>query len=206
MDGTPLIRMHWRLRGAWMWPAFIVFTVVDGVLLHELPVVGDSAALVGMLILAFVLNLVVVVVVSPTLGALLRRRFKDMPKVVSNDYAGTIGIVVTSIAIATGGLIHHPVVGQDQAAQTDAAEMAQGYIADHVKHAQAYDLRSLSVLPIQPPSRYRVCAVGISTGRWYCVSVTVPIGGQPLPGANYDGARVMPAGSESNQLLSEGTN
>src|SRR3954452_10632398 len=29
-------RLRWRLLGAWRWPAFAVFTVLDAVLLHEL--------------------------------------------------------------------------------------------------------------------------------------------------------------------------
>src|SRR5205085_9994224 len=29
-------RLRWRLLGAWRWPAFAVFTVVDAVLLHTL--------------------------------------------------------------------------------------------------------------------------------------------------------------------------
>src|SRR5919206_5354991 len=28
-------RLRWRLLGAWRWPAFVFFTLVDAVLLHE---------------------------------------------------------------------------------------------------------------------------------------------------------------------------
>ena len=36
-------RLRWRLRGATMWPAFLVAVVVDAVLLRTLPIAGDSA-------------------------------------------------------------------------------------------------------------------------------------------------------------------
>jgi hypothetical protein len=206
MDGASFSRVHWRLRGAWMWPAFIVFTVFDGVMLHELPVVGDSATLPGALILAFIINLIVIIVVGPTLGALLRRLRGDMPRVVSSDYAGACAVVIVAIVIVAGGLIHHPVVTQDHNAEADAVLVAKEYMTAKAPDARAYDLHTLDVLELEPPARSRVCAYNWNGHRWYCLAVTVPVGGGAVKGANYDGARVSYAGSESNAVLSEGLN
>ena len=37
-----LTRMRWRMRGAWLWPAFIVLTLAEGVALQALPIAGDG--------------------------------------------------------------------------------------------------------------------------------------------------------------------
>src|SRR4051794_41846030 len=34
-------RLRWRMRGAWLWPAFIALTVAEGVALDLLPISGD---------------------------------------------------------------------------------------------------------------------------------------------------------------------
>src|SRR5215217_2248050 len=36
-------RLRWRLRGATMWPAFVPLVALDALLLHELPIAGDTA-------------------------------------------------------------------------------------------------------------------------------------------------------------------
>ena len=35
-------RLRWRLRGAWQWPAFIVLTLVDALLVARLPFQGEG--------------------------------------------------------------------------------------------------------------------------------------------------------------------
>jgi hypothetical protein len=206
MDGTSFSRAHWRLRGAWMWPVFVLFTAIDGILLHNLPVVGDSATLPGALILAFIINLIVIVIAGPTLGAVVRRWQRDMPRVVSSDYAGACGVLLVSALILTGGLIHHHVVAQDRTAEDDAVAVASQYISIHAPAGHSYDLRSLDVFELQPPTMSRVCAYDMTAEHWYCLTVTVPLGGRQLRDANFRGARVRYAGSESNESLSQGVN
>ena len=56
-------RLRWRLRGATMWPAFVVAVLIDTVLLRVLPVAGDTAPDVfAAVLLAFFFPLVVVAV------------------------------------------------------------------------------------------------------------------------------------------------
>src|SRR3979490_1128631 len=80
MERASLTRLRWRLRGAWMWPAFVVVTVVDALLLHALPVATDGIGGVPALLLSGFLNLFVVAVVAPLSGRLVRRRRPDLPK------------------------------------------------------------------------------------------------------------------------------
>ena len=61
MEGTGRVerlwwtRLRWRMRGAWQWPTFLVLTVVDGVVLSELPFygAGPGGVLPGALLAGF---------------------------------------------------------------------------------------------------------------------------------------------------------
>src|SRR5215212_203509 len=51
-------RLRWRMRGAWLWPAFVGLTVIDGVLINRLPPYGwTPPGIVGALLLAGFANL-----------------------------------------------------------------------------------------------------------------------------------------------------
>src|SRR3954463_7600616 len=92
-------RLRWRMRGAWQWPAFAALTLVDGVLLSELPFYDRGpGSLVGGLLLAGFVNLFAVAVVAPLAGRWLRGRRPDLPRLVANDYAGTVAIVCFTAA------------------------------------------------------------------------------------------------------------
>ncbi len=61
-------RIRWRLRGATMWPAFIVVTLVDGIILHRLPPVSTGVDIVPGILLATFGNLVLIGVLAPWLA------------------------------------------------------------------------------------------------------------------------------------------
>src|SRR3954470_342759 len=99
-------RLRWRLRGAWLWPAFALVTVVDAVLAARLPFTGEGADAFGAVLFAGFVNLVAVALVAPLAGFLLRRRRRDLPAFIARDYAGTGLLVLLTAALLTGGLLH----------------------------------------------------------------------------------------------------
>jgi len=103
-------RLRWRLRGAWMWPAFAVLTALDGASIHWRPFAGDGTGVVPALLLGFFFNLVVAAVLAPMAGTLLRRRRGDLPRVVAHDYAGTALMAGVTIVVLAAGLAHRPAV------------------------------------------------------------------------------------------------
>ena len=106
-----LTRMRWRLRGAWLWPAFIVLTLAEGVALQVLPIAGDGpGGVVPGVLLAGFANLILIAAVAPLAGHRLRRRRPDLPRVVAQNYAGTALLLVFAAAVLAGGLIHRPAV------------------------------------------------------------------------------------------------
>ena len=110
MERASLTRLRWRLRGAWMWPAFVVLTVVDAVLLHALPIATDGIELVPAALLSGFANLFVVAVVAPLTGRLVRRRRRDLPRLVAADYAGSALLAAVTGVLLVGGLLHRPAV------------------------------------------------------------------------------------------------
>jgi hypothetical protein len=196
MDGAPLLRLRWRLHGAWMWPTFIALTVVDGVLAGWLPIAGQSESPVAGWLLATFLSLVGIAVAAPLLGLLLRRVRPDMPKVVARDYAGTAVVVAVSTALVIAGLVHHATVVANQRALEDAVARAEAFIGDRAPAAFRANLGSADTYELQPPLIYRTCVSNQQRTRSYCVIVD-----RSKPFAD----SVKPSGSTPNQVLAQGT-
>jgi hypothetical protein len=196
MDGAPLLRLRWRLHGAWMWPTFIVLAVVDGALVSWRPIAGQSESPVAGWLLATFLSLVGIAVAAPLLGMLLRRIRPDMPKVVARDYAGTGVVVAVSAALLIAGLVHHATVVADQRALEDAVARAEAFIGDRAPAVFRANLGSADTYELQPPLIYRTCVSNPQRTRSYCVIVD-----RSKPFAD----SVRPSGSTPNQVLAQGT-
>jgi hypothetical protein len=179
-------RLRWRLRGALQWPLFMVLTVVDAVLLERLPVDGErGTGYVGGLLLAGFFNLAAVAVLAPLSGVLLRRRRRDLPKVVADDYAGTVLLLAVTAAILTGGLVHRPArldAQRDLVAQQAAA---QRFIAHRAPREFRRGAEATSSVKLQD-ELFRTCAPGPDPDRWFCVFVDTE--GSP-PGITVDDNR-----------------
>jgi hypothetical protein len=133
MEGASLTRLRWRLRGAWMWPAFALLTAVDALLLHLLPIAGDGTGPVAAVLLAAVFNIIAIAVPARMLGALLRRRRRrDLPPVVAHDYAGTATMALVTLAVLAAGLVHRPAIQDGDRAFRAQARAVRTYV-----HAQA---------------------------------------------------------------------
>lgn len=170
-------RLRWRLRGALLWPAVAVLTVADAILLTRLPIAGDGGTpFVGGLLLAMFFNLVAVAVVAPILGRQLRRKRRDLPKVISDDYAGTALVCLVTAGLVAGGLVHRSSVReleQDLRVQEQAAREFTGV------HAPREFRRGVdaSTTVKMEDELFRTCVPGADPRRWYCVFVstdTVP--------------------------------
>ena len=81
-----LTRTRWRMRGAWLWPAFVVLTVAEGVALELLPIAGDGpgGVLPGVLLAGFA-NLIAVATIATLAGRRLRHRRPDLPRVIADN-------------------------------------------------------------------------------------------------------------------------
>jgi hypothetical protein len=199
MDGTSLVRFRWRLRGAWMWPAFIALTALDGLLIHWRPLAGDHESAIAGWLLGVFASLFGIVVLAPVLAFGVRRFRTDMPHVVARDYAGAATTVMITAAIAAIGLAHHATTVADEAALQDATARAEAYIGTYAPPQFQRHMTDINTYELQPPLIYRSCVTvsAAPTGtRSYCVVVHRD---RPF------GQSVTFAGSEPNSLLEQGT-
>jgi 4-amino-4-deoxy-L-arabinose transferase-like glycosyltransferase len=163
-------RLRWRMRGAWLWPAFFGLTAVDGILIAELPPYeGTPPDLTGGILLAGFANLFLLAVVAPFAGRALRRRRPDLPRTVAYDYAGTALIVGLTAVILAAGLAHRPAVAAEERDEAALAAAVRAYVEAHAPEWEpglaAADADKLKA------NTYRACVPGPDPRRWLCLIV-----------------------------------
>jgi hypothetical protein len=153
-------RLRWRLRGAWQWPAFVVLTAIDAVLIARLPFQGEGTDAIGAALVATFFNLLAVALVAPLLGLLVRRRRRDLPFMIARDYAGTAVLALITAGLIAGGWSHRSAVLAERADQRAVFAAVHGYV---VRTAPAYlaGLGTMSVFRMEP-EHYRACVEGPS--------------------------------------------
>jgi len=185
-------RVRWRLKGALLWPAFWALTLFDALMLGELPIAGDDGTrLLPALLLAGFFNLVAVAAVAPFAAFLLRRRRRDLPKVIAFDRAGTGLLVLVTAGLLAGGLVHrgelrenrHDMVVQRLAAVQFMEQQAPPEFRRHLPATTTIKMED---------ELYRTCTPGEDPDRWFCVYVATDTS---PPGVTADANR------ESNDSL-----
>jgi 4-amino-4-deoxy-L-arabinose transferase-like glycosyltransferase len=185
MDGVERVwhrRLRWRLRGAWLRPAFVTLTVVDGVLLVALPPYagGPDHYFPGAL-LAGVANLLAIVLLAPALGRLLRRRRPDLPRLVATDYAGSVLLVGITALLVAAGLAHRSAATAELERKQEVAAAMQLYVVEQApEHADS--LGAVDTIRIEE-DYYRACIPRDEPDRWFCLFVTTD---QHPPGVTLD--------------------
>jgi hypothetical protein len=180
-----LTRMRWRMRGAWLWPMFIVLTLVEGAALQLLPIAGDGpgGVLPGVLLAGFA-NLIVVAAATPLAGSRLRRRRPDLPRPVAENYAGTALLLLVAACLVGAGLIHRPaVVAAEDDLRAQAAAVHDYVIAQQPRYAPGIALADPMRLE---QDLYRTCVPGPDPKRWLCLYVNTR---QRPAGVTLDGDR-----------------
>jgi hypothetical protein len=162
--------MRWRMRGAWLWPTFIVLTLAEGVVLELLPIAGDGpGGVVPGVLLAGFANLIAVATLAPFLGRALRRRRPDLPRTVADNRAGTALLCAIAVAIVGLGLLHRPSV---VAAEDDLRAQAAAVHDYVVSQAPAYHGGIALADPMKlEDDLYRTCVPGDDPKRWLCLYV-----------------------------------
>jgi hypothetical protein len=180
-------RMRWRLRGAWLWPAFVLFTLADGVLLHLLPPVRlgftrEGMTLVFGVIVATFANLVLVGAVAPWLA----RRLAERPAATASgtlgtvphqvrrevvlDRVGTALLVAGLLGVLAAGLGSREVV----VSETKATETNAHLIRDHVlRSGNAELIRNLETANVKKLGEgfFRTCIRRDDRRRYLCLFV-----------------------------------
>jgi hypothetical protein len=175
-------RLRWRLRGAWQWPAFVVLTLVDGILLVVLPPYYGAPENVfpGVLLAGFA-NLLAVAVVAPALGRLVQRRRPDLPRMIATNYAGAWLLAAIAALLVATGLLHRRAVADEQARERAIATAMHDYVLREEPQLRG-SLGTIDLIRIDR-DYYRACVAGEEPGRWMCLFVSTD---QHPPGVTRD--------------------
>jgi hypothetical protein len=177
------VSLRWRLRGATMWPTFLAATIAEGITLDRLPFVGDGPdGFVPALLLAAGLNLVVVAVLAPAAGFLLRRRRRDLPRPIAADYSGTALLALLFAVLLVAGLVHHGAIARDDRDRARSYAATSMYVHNQ---ARAYlpELPGMDAIKVED-GMWRTCVAG---ERPLCLFVDTS---QSPPGITRDGDRI----------------
>jgi hypothetical protein len=130
-------RLRWRLRGAWQWPAYAVLTLLDALILHELPPIRTGVDLIPALIVSSFVNLFLMGAVAPFLA----KRLAARPQVTGNgiplsvrqevlkDRAAAVLIVIATLGLVAAGLAARPLVVAETDDRERQTELLRGYVA-----------------------------------------------------------------------------
>ncbi len=172
-DTTPLwrSRLRWRLRGATMWPAFAILTVLDAVVLALLPFAGTGPGLVGAVLICGFANLVVVAVLAPLGGRALRRRRPALPREVAGDRAGTALLLALTGALVAGGIAHRDAVLEEDRDFAVQSAAVRAFVAAQAPAAFARNVDDADTWQ-QGPDLYRTCVPGPDPRKHLCLIVS----------------------------------
>jgi hypothetical protein len=178
MDAGPPVeplwrsRVRWRLKGALQWPAFWVLTLADAVLLGQLPIAGEGGTpFVSGLLIAGFFNLVAVAVVAPLVGIAVRRRRRDLPRVVASDYAGTVLLLGVTAALLVAGLLHRDVLRENEHDLLVQRMAAVRFMEREAPPEYQRSLPATTTLKVDD-ELFRTCTPGVDDpDRWFCVYV-----------------------------------
>ncbi len=192
-----MVRLRWRLRGAWLWPTFVVVTALDGVIIHARPPAGTAQNLAGGIVIAMTFNVIAILLFSQLFGRLIRRRRTDMPIEVARNYGGTAVISLITAIVLGAGLAHHATLTREQHTLHEVVVRAEAFIGDRAPAAFRAMAIHTDTYTIQAGAVYRTCVPDRARTRTYCVIVKPRL---PLAES------VVFGGYEPNAVLAQGTN
>lgn len=173
------------MRGAWLWPVFVVLTVTDGILLHALPpyeALPDDVY--GTTLYAGFVNLAAVAIAAPLVARRVRRRRPDLPKAIAENYTGTVLVMAVTAVMLAAGLAHRPAVAAEAADRTAQLAAVHGYVESQ-EPAFLNGLALADSLRIDE-DLYRTCVPGADPKRPLCLFVSTE---QSPPGVRKDADR-----------------
>lgn len=174
-------RLRWRLRGAWLWPAFVLLTLVDGLLIHELSPTGRNVDLLLGVILASFGNLVLVGLLAPWLARRLVARQGRVeaatgdpgpPAEVIHDRTGTALLIAGAFALLAAGLALQPVIVSETEETEENALVVQRYVEAHATEEVRRNLATANTIRLGD-GFFRTCIALDDRTQAYCLLVDV---------------------------------
>ena len=175
-------RLQWRLRGALQWPAFVLFTVLDAIVINALPpsLIERPNLIVGVLAATFG-NLVLVGAAAPFLAKRLADREPLAPggptavpaetrREVLQDRVAAVLLAVGLLATLVSGLANRPVIVSETEATEEVARELRAYV-DHSGSAELRrNLETANTVRLSE-GYFRVCIARDDRRRFFCLFI-----------------------------------
>jgi hypothetical protein len=172
-------RLRWRLRGALTWPAFAIFTIGDGLLLHYLPPNTTGVRLIPGLIIASFANLFLIGAVAGFISRRLvarerrvhaQERRDPLPAEVILDRTATILLSLAAIGLFVAGLGNRPVIVSETNATHEAAIRARNFVLAHGTPQAKDNLEDANTRRLAA-GYFRICVNLNDRAKAYCMFV-----------------------------------
>jgi hypothetical protein len=172
-------RLRWRLRGASMWPAFVVLTFLDGLLLHLLPPIGTGVDLIPGIILATFGNLILIGAAAPWLARRIRahRPVSAPPPAppeaaleVLTDRVGTALLGAAVVGIVAAGLASRPLVVAETKSDEENAHAVRNYVLHSGDRELIRNIETANTARLSE-GYYRTCVARDDRRRYFCLFV-----------------------------------
>ncbi len=165
-----LRRLRWRLSGAWLWPTFVVVTVLEVGLLRWLPIEGEGSRPIAGLLLAGSLNLLAIVLLGGLGSIALRRVRPALPKVIADDRAGLAALAVVGLAFLTAGLVHRPERAAEREAFAQQSMAVRLWVEANGNDFARAHVQGADTVQVDR-DLYRTCVPQPDPKRWLCLVV-----------------------------------
>jgi hypothetical protein len=172
-------RLRWRLRGASMWPAFVVLTFLDGLLLHLLPPIGTGVDLIPGIILATFGNLILVGVAAPWLARRIRARRPvtapppappEAALEVLTDRLGTALLMAAVLGIVAAGLASRPLVVAETKSDEENAHTVRRFVLHSGDRELIRNIETANTARLSE-GYYRTCIARDDRRHYFCLFV-----------------------------------
>ena len=174
-------RLQWRLRGAWMWPAYAVLTLLDAVILHELPPIRTGVDFIPALIVSSFTNLFLMGAVAPWLGKRLAQREREsdgngVPLAVRveilKDRSAAALLGMATLGVLAAGLATRPLIVSETKDTERNAELVREHVIADAPHEIQRNVDTANTVRLEE-GYFRTCINYDDRTRAYCVFVDV---------------------------------
>jgi hypothetical protein len=166
-------RLRWRLLGAWRWPAFAVFTIVDAVLLHTLGT-GVRFNYPSALILASFGNIALLVAADLVARFAARQRAaQGIPEShleVTIDRGGIALLALGAVGLAASGIATHHVIVSETNATTANARAVETWVNTRGSAEYRRNLETANTAKLAN-DYFRTCVADDKRQRFLCLFV-----------------------------------
>jgi hypothetical protein len=162
-----------------MWPAFAIFTIGDGLILHFLPPNTSGVRLVPGIIVASFANLFLIGVVANWIARRLVSRERaahgverrdPLPPEVILDRTATILLTLAAVGLFAAGLGNRPVIVSETNATKEAAVRAEHYVEAHGTPQAKANLQTANTRRLAS-GYFRVCVNLNDRSKAFCMFV-----------------------------------